>query len=224
MLLPLWRNHRSCRRRPGSCRLWHQRWRREGSYWVRSFWCLLPFTSTNSSLCNSEYFWTPGHSSLFRICESSSTSSKPFQLHTCNVFRPNHPVDAPPLHSFVESVRSWESSGHATQGRAVRIESYRLDSLLLNEGLKCSPSSTAVPQNGVGTLDARAQLVIGDVGQAYFAQKMAIACNYDRMGRNVQTWCARYGDGGQMSAGKPHPLTINQIFTKHFAMNCTWAT
>ena len=170
----------------------------------------------------SEHFWTPGHSSLFRICESSSTSSKPFQLHTCNVFRPNHPVNAPPLHSFVETVRQWESSGHATQGRAIRIESYRLDSLLLNEGLKCSPSSAV--ENSVGALGAKAQLVIGDVGQSYFTQKMAIACNYDKMGRNAQTWCARYGDGGQLSPGKAHPLSINEIMGKHFAMNCTWTT
>lgn len=118
---------------------------------------------------DSETFWSPGHSSLFRICESSSTSSKPFQLHTCNVFGPNHPVEAPPLHWFVENVRQWESSGQATQGRAVRIEVFKLDALLLNEGLKCTAASAA-SDSGVGASDAKAQIIIGDVGQSYFTQ------------------------------------------------------
>ena len=142
-------------------------------------------------------------------------------MHTCNVFRPGQSLDAAPVHAFVEGVRTWDSYGAATPGRAIRTEAFRLDALLLNEGLRCSPRPGSA-DNGVGALQPAAQLVIGDVGQTFFAGKTAVACNYDRMGRNTQQYCARYGDGGQLSPGKAHPLSINQIFGRHFNWTCSW--
>ena len=53
-------------------------------------------------------------------------------------------------------------------------------------------------------------------------RKTAKACNFDEYGRNIQDYCAEYGDGGQKAFAKPHPLSINEIFGKHFGMNCSW--
>lgn len=41
-------------------------------------------------------------------------------------------------------------------------------------------------------------------------------------GKNIQSYCAVYGDGGTRVLAKPHPLGIDQIMDKHFGMNCTW--
>lgn len=170
----------------------------------------------------SEDFWSPNHNSLFRICESDSTSAKPFQLHTCNVFRPNYDLEAAPLHSFVESVRSWSTgSGSKLQGQARRIDAVRLDALLLTYGLKCSvPNGVTSPPKGDKGQDV--QLLIGGVGAGFDRKKHGTACNYWQDGSLKQDSCARYNDGGVKAIGKTHPLGINAIMRKHFSMTCEW--
>lgn len=164
----------------------------------------------------SESFWEDGHESLFRICESDSTSSKAFQLHTCNVFRPGSDLNAEPIHYFAEGVRRW--SGSSMAGQAKRVDPVPMETLLLSYGLKCS-----VPEGGTPPPPTEsAQIMIGGVGQGFEGRKSAIACNYYANGLLAQDTCGRYNDGGQRAAGKTWPMGINAIMTKHFGMTCEW--
>lgn len=171
-----------------------------------------------------EDFWTPGHNQLFRICESDSTSRKPFQVHTCNVFRPNYNLNNAPLHAFVESVRPWSTlSASELPGQARRIDPIRLDALLLTYGLKCSKNNTTSTQSITKDDSDDSQIIIGGVGQSFKSRKYAIACNYfTKDGSLSHDFCARYNDGGIKSIGKSRPLSINGIMEKHFGMTCEW--
>lgn len=164
----------------------------------------------------SENFWNKGHGSLFRICESPSTTSNTAAVHTCNVFRPRQDLNSPAVHSFTENIRNWIGTG--SLGSASRIHAVTLESMLLERGLRCTPSSTGAVVRQPG----RAQIVIGGVGQSYGTRKRAKACNFDENGRNIQNHRGEYGDGGERAVAKSHPLSINQIFQKHFGMTCTW--
>ena len=156
------------------------------------------------------------HALPFRICESPSTTSSTAAVHTCNVFRPRQDLNSPPAHSFTENIRNWIGTG--SLGSAARIGPVTLEAMLLDRGLRCTPSSTG----GTARQPGRAQIIIGGVGQSYGTRKRAKACNFNENGRNIQNHCGEDGDGGERAVARSHPLSINQIFQKHFGMTCTW--
>jgi hypothetical protein len=197
--------------------LWHCRRSRKGFDWVSSASYQLWFSTVLTSVFR-EPFWSRGHSELFRICESPSTTSSTVAVHTCNVYRPRQDLSAPPIHAFTENIRSWLRGGTYLSGSATRVRAVTLESMLLERGLRCTPSST----NGQSRPSGRAQIIIGGVGQSYGYRRRAKACNFDENGRNIQGHCGEYGDGGVRAVAKSHPLSINQIFQKHFGMTCTW--
>lgn len=119
----------------------------------------------------SQSFLAPGHDSLFRICESSSTTGNIFDVHTCNVFRPNQPVDDAPIHSFAIYVRPWQSI-FDWSGWAVYTDPVSLDDLLLSRGLKCTSKDSEA-----SSTDDTAQIMVGGVGQSWWSDyKTATAC------------------------------------------------
>lgn len=128
----------------------------------------------SASLYDSEAFsLAPGHEALFRICESPSTTGSLLAVHTCNVFRPNQPVDAAPIHYFTENVRLWQSLNDWA-GWATRVEPVTLDNLLLSRNLSCTKNPNSVRDgNNV------AQIMVGGVGQNQYGlpDKTAVACN-----------------------------------------------
>lgn len=165
-----------------------------------------------------EPFWSGGHDELFRICESPSTTRSTLAVHTCNVYRPRQDLNAPPIHAFTENIRSWLRGGRYVWGAAGRVTAVTLETMLLERRLRCIPSLL----NGTVRPPGRAQIMIGGVGQSYGYRRLARACNFDENGRNIQGHCGEYGDGGVRAAAKSHPLSINQIFEKHFGMTCSW--
>ncbi|KAK9894129.1 hypothetical protein P389DRAFT_181538 [Cystobasidium minutum MCA 4210] len=104
-----------------------------------------------------EGFEASGHGSLFRICETSTTTANIFRAHTCNVFAPGSDTNAPPKHAFTELNELWLwkrtrplSSGHSG--------AWPLEELLRLANLQCE-----VTDPTVASRDAKAQILIGQV-------------------------------------------------------------